>query len=66
MGVADFSYLMLVGGGCGWLGGWRSGVLCATRGQADIRGLGAARPWFVVGSRFLTSGVASPVGAGCS
>ena len=47
--------------GCGRLGGWRSGRLCATRGQADMRGFGdAAGPWFVVGSRCLASGVASP------
>jgi hypothetical protein len=26
--------------GCGRLGGWRSGRLCATRGQTDIRGFG--------------------------
>ena len=38
--VVDFSRSRLVGGGCGGLGGWRSGVLCATRGQADIRGFG--------------------------
>src|SRR5450755_1655177 len=54
-------------GGWGRLGGWRSGRLCATRGQTDIRGFGgAAGPWFVVGCRCLRSGVASPVGAGCS
>ena len=49
---------------CGRLGGWRSGRLCATRGQTDIRGLGTAGPWFVVGSRCLRSGVASPGGGG--
>jgi arsenite methyltransferase len=40
VGVVDFSHSRLVGCGCGGLGGWRSGVLCATRGQADIRGFG--------------------------
>ncbi len=41
VGVVDVSHLrLLVGGACGRLGGWRSGRLCATRGQTDIRGLG--------------------------
>ncbi|MGI9183839.1 MAG: response regulator transcription factor, partial [Solirubrobacteraceae bacterium] len=31
-GLADFSHFRLVARGvCGWLGGWRSGLLCATR-----------------------------------
>ena len=48
---------------CGRLGGWRSGRLCATRGQTDIRGLVRhRRTMFVVGSRCLGSGVASPGG----
>jgi len=64
--VVNFSHLRVgVGGGCGRLGGWRSGRLCATRGQTDIRGFGvAAGPWFVVGSRCLRSGVASPQNRG--
>jgi hypothetical protein len=53
VGVGDFSHLALCGGGCGWLGGWRSGGLCATRGQTDIRGLGTAGPGFVVRARRL-------------
>src|SRR5579859_2419729 len=62
VGVDDFSRWRLVGG-CGRLGGWRSGRLCATRGQTDIRGFGvAAGPWFVVGCRCLASGVACPCG----
>ncbi len=39
-GVVDFSRLRCLGRRCGRLGGWRSGRLCATRGQTDIRGLG--------------------------
>lgn len=66
VGVVDLSHFALSGVVCGRLGGWRSGRLCATRGQTDIRGLGAAGPWFVVGSRCLESGVTGPVWAGCS
>ena len=40
VGNVDFSHLRLVSRGCGRLGGWRSGRLCATRGQTDIRGFG--------------------------
>ena len=68
-GVRRDFFAFAVGGvgGCGRLGWWRSGGLCATRGQADIRGLGAAGPWFVVGSRCLDIGRGQPrVGAGCS
>ncbi len=32
-----------LGRGCGRLGGWRSGRLCATRGQTDISGVGYRR-----------------------
>jgi hypothetical protein len=54
-----------LGGGCGRLGGWRPGLLCATRGQADIRGSGGPQDHgFVVGCRCLTSGVAGPRGGG--
>jgi hypothetical protein len=68
VGVVDFSHLRWHSRGCGRLGGWRSGRLCAMRGQTDMRGFGcAAGPWFVVGSRCLVSGVAGPLwGAGCS
>lgn len=44
------------GGGPDW---------CATRGQADMRGLGTAGPGFVVRARCLGSSV-TPVLAGCS
>jgi len=38
--VLNFSHFAFRVGWCGRLGGWRSGRLCATRGQTDIRGLG--------------------------
>jgi len=68
-GRHEFLAFALVGGGCGRLGGWRSGRLCATRGQTDIRGFGdAAGPWFVVGVPRSRIGRGQPPeqGAGCS
>ena len=40
VGVVDFTHSRSLGLSCGQLGGWRSGRLCATRGQTDIRGFG--------------------------
>ena len=66
VGVVDFSHFALGSSGV-WSAGWVAvRLLCATRGQTDMRGFGcAAGPWFVVGSRCLGSSVAGP-GAGCS
>lgn len=49
----------LVVGVVGWAGGGPA-VLCATRGQADMRGLGPQDRGFVVGFRCLETGVAGP------
>ena len=66
--MSHFRILLSLVAGYEWsrLGGWRSGLLCATRVRlidADCPD-GLAGPWFVVGSRCLKASVAGE--AGCS